>query len=417
MLPVMVFIHGGEFLRGYGGGDLYDCQYIVNNTNVIAVTINYRLGALGYAVYGDGDDDALSGNYGTKDQRLALKWVRDNIAYFGGNPNQVTLFGQSAGAISAAVHMTSERSAGLFHRVIMESEPFGLTLKGMKDAVRLGKDFARELGCHDASCIRNKSVDDIVSAEMSVMSKIVDYKRPLELFLQWTPCVDGDELPLDPLEAFRRGLVAPMPMIIGNVKDESVFFIYEAFKAAMDELKYDLLVDGIFVFHSDEVKKQYPPQKGIDERPEASVLGTDYTFVCPTRNATDNFLNTSELVWLYLFDHPMSFGWGKDFAYCNNYSCHGGELVYVFHTASLGGYKFTADEIVLSDTLIRYWTNFARYGNPNGDFGSVSVDGGDIGFKPQKLEWPPYMLPYREFMHFKTPLSEVRQVQVVYNAL
>jgi hypothetical protein len=89
----------------------------------------------------------------------------------------------------------------------------------------------------------------------------------------------------------------------------------------LQELKYDLLVDGIFVFHSDEVKKQYPPQKGIDERPEASVLGTDYTFVCPTRNATDNFLNTSELVWLYLFDHPLSFGWGKDFAYCNNYSC------------------------------------------------------------------------------------------------
>jgi len=102
--------------QGYSGGLLYDGQYIANTTGTVIVTVNYRLGAIGFLVYGTGER-ALKGNYGLKDQRLALEWVRDNIAGFGGDPDQVTFWGQSAGAISGAVHMTSVQSGGLFHRV------------------------------------------------------------------------------------------------------------------------------------------------------------------------------------------------------------------------------------------------------------------------------------------------------------
>eukprot|EP00731_Ephydatia_muelleri_P030401 Em0021g924a len=187
--PVMFFIHGGNFLRGYSGGQLYDGQYIANTTSTVVVTANYRLGAIGYLVYGD----SLKGNYGLKDQRLALEWVRDNIANFGGNPYLVTYWGQSAGAISGAVHMTSIKSAGLFHRAILESEPFGITLKNIPDAQKLGNDFAMALGCNDITCLYSKNITEIAAAEDAVLSKIVDLFHALEIFLQWTPVVDGVE--------------------------------------------------------------------------------------------------------------------------------------------------------------------------------------------------------------------------------
>jgi acetylcholinesterase/cholinesterase len=156
-LPVMVFFHGGNFLRGYSGGFLYDGQYIANTTSTIVVTVNYRLAAIGFLVYGR-DSDAIEGNFGFKDQRLALQWVQDNIAAFGGDPGEVTIWGQSAGAVSVALHMTTVRSSGLFNKAIMESEPIKITLKDKTDALRLGRDLARELGCgnNDISCLFSK---------------------------------------------------------------------------------------------------------------------------------------------------------------------------------------------------------------------------------------------------------------------
>eukprot|EP00755_Sulcionema_specki_P027449 Sspe_Gene.87785::Locus_59591_Transcript_1_2_Confidence_0.667_Length_767::g.87785::m.87785 len=122
--PVMVWLHGGNFFQGYGGGVLYDGSYIVNRSKVIIVSVTYRLGALGFYAAGN-----LKGSYGYQDQQQAMRWVQTNIANFGGDPKQVTLWGQSAGAMSIALHMTDPVSDPLFHAAIMQSEPFSLPFR------------------------------------------------------------------------------------------------------------------------------------------------------------------------------------------------------------------------------------------------------------------------------------------------
>ena len=129
LTPVMVFIHGGDYVQGYGGGPLYDGTPMANSSGLILVALNYRLGALGFAYAGDLAGGQLAGNYGFLDQRLALKWVQDNIKNFGGDPGRVTIFGQSAGAMSVALHLVSSGSRGLFSAAIIESEPLGLPLR------------------------------------------------------------------------------------------------------------------------------------------------------------------------------------------------------------------------------------------------------------------------------------------------
>ncbi|KAL5476268.1 hypothetical protein EMCRGX_G026191 [Ephydatia muelleri] len=353
--PVMFFIHGGNFLRGYSGGQLYDGQYIANTTSTVVVTANYRLGAIGYLVYGD----SLKGNYGLKDQRLALEWVRDNIANFGGNPYLVTYWGQSAGAISGAVHMTSIKSAGLFHRAILESEPFGITLKNIPDAQKLGNDFAMALGCNDITCLYSKNITEIAAAEDAVLSKIVDLFHALEIFLQWTPVVDGVEVLGQPFELFSAGEAAPLPVIIGTTSQESTFFIYEAFPKSLSDLTYHLLIAGVYgVGHYDAVLSRYP-SNDEDDRPIASSLG---------------------------------------FSFCEGQSCHGAELPYVFHTdISLLGFNYTSDELTMSSSMVQYWTNFAHYGNPNGVHDPTDL-----------LQWPAFDgSSQAQTMRFKTPLSDV----------
>lgn len=124
LLPVMLFIHGGSFEFGTAGCDLYRANNLTTVGNVVVITFNYRLGALGWLYHGDGD--IYQGNYGLEDQWLAMKWVQTNAKAFGGDPRRVTLWGQSAGAIAVGVHMAAPISAPFFHQAIMESNPLTL---------------------------------------------------------------------------------------------------------------------------------------------------------------------------------------------------------------------------------------------------------------------------------------------------
>lgn len=410
MLPVMVFIHGGNFLRGYSGGGLYDGQYIANSSSTVVVTINYRLGAIGFLAFGEGDD-APRGNYGLRDQRLALEWIRDNIANFGGNPDRVTLWGQSAGAVSVVLHMASVRSAGLFSKAIIESDPFSITLKDLNKAKSLGKDFAKEIGCSDVQCLYTKNIDEIAKAQLAVLTKIVDLRHVLEIFLQWTPIVDGVDVLDQPIDIFALGKVASMPVIIGTTSEETVFFIYEGFPKPVSSLELDGLELAIFGAHYKAVHEKYPPLSGQDNRPLAAVMGTQYTFSCSTRHAVWGLTNLTRAgevknpLWLYVFNHSMSFDWGKGFEFCNGHSCHGVELPFVFHSASMGGLNYTADELVLTNSMVEYWTTFAHTGNPN-----PTSENERFG---QLLSWPEYRVDpvtgtkTAGYMRFKTPKSDV----------
>ncbi|XP_065887598.1 crystal protein-like [Dysidea avara] len=403
-LPVMVFMHGGGFVRGYSGGLIYDGQYMVNQTNVILVTINYRLGALGFLVYGSKQE--IGGNYGLKDQRFAFKWIQDNIANFGGNPNSVTIFGQSAGGVSVAAHMCSVKSSGLFHRGIIESNPFGVTLKEIDDYMRLGKRFAKELGCgdNDVSCVKEKSVDAIIDAEVKVLTSIVDYDHLFEIFMQWTPYMDGIEVDEQPLKAFKEGRVASIPLIMGSVGEEAYIYAMESFpKPVTTSTEYHELQLAFYgPFHFAKVAKQYPFTNGIDNRGQIAIMGTDNPFWCPTRYAASSIYNSTKFpVWLYNFDHAASFNpWPGNDSFCDGHSCHGEELAFLFHNAALAGYNYTEAEEKLSQQMMTYWTNFARYGDPNGESG---------GF-----DWPQYTSYTKSVLRFLTPKNTVEDYRSDY---
>lgn len=150
--------------------------------------MNYRLGALGFAASQGG----MTGNFGFFDQRMALQWVQQNIEFFGGDPKQVTIFGQSAGATSCVTHLMSKQSWGLYSRAIVQSSPLELPLKPWSDAIDLGARLAKKLKCsaNDLVCLRSKTVDEILDAQVNVETHLYLLK-PIEVFFPWTPVVDG----------------------------------------------------------------------------------------------------------------------------------------------------------------------------------------------------------------------------------
>jgi carboxylesterase type B len=189
-LPVMVWIYGGAFLTGDNANPLYQGDYLAAKQDVIVVALNYRVGALGFLAGVAG----LEGNFGLMDQQLGMRWVADNIAAFGGDPARVTLFGQSAGAMSVGLHLLSiPSSRSLFQTTILESNPFGLPYRTVPQARAVGSAFAKELGCaaDDLACLRAAPVDQIVTAQSKAELTIIGLLGDrLAGFLAWAPVAE-----------------------------------------------------------------------------------------------------------------------------------------------------------------------------------------------------------------------------------
>lgn len=210
---------------------------------MILVDLSYRLGVFGSLVYEEHGKLASAGNFNLEDQRMVLRWVQKNIAAFGGDPQQVTLFGQSAGAMSASIHLISPLSRGLFHRVIMESNPFALPykkqhyqrhwgkqLQGSCGAfgftlVLAGNSFAKHLGCTSFSCMQSKTAAEVLKAQDATF--YLSLKDLWDLALLWTPTIDGTNMPMAPLDAFKAGLAMDIPVLIGTVQNEGLIFVEE----------------------------------------------------------------------------------------------------------------------------------------------------------------------------------------------
>jgi len=377
----MVFIHGGDYIQGFGGGPLYDGTAMVNSSEVLLVSINYRLGALGFAFTGKGGKagEHLEGNYGFLDQRFALQWVQDNIQNFGGDPRRVTLFGQSAGAISVVLHLVSPGSRGLFSAAIVESEPFGLPLRSTTNFPGFVDAFAKKANCTtgplkrnvDLSCLRNAPLESILmaqsAADKSIVANVHDF---LGLFTPWTPVRGTDDIPLEPLRAFQSGLVADIPIVVGTVTDEALEFIFVGFKKPLGKLEYTALVAAIFgVKTSVKIAKQYPvPAHTTDYRDHLTLFANDALFHCPGRNATLSLakLPRQAKTFVYHFDHVVSFGkqmWLPRYSECLTKCCHAAELPFIFKTdLSSVNASYTPDEIKMATWLEQYWGEFAKNG-------------------------------------------------------
>ena len=359
-LPVMVFIHGGAFVAGSGGSaslDPYDGIYLAATGNVIVVTFNYRLGVFGFLAQGG------SYNFGFADQLLALQWVQDNIAGFGGNPKNVTLFGESAGAMSVGLHaLSSPKSSGLFQAAIMESNPFGLPYKSTTQADTLSQSFCGTSG--SSLCTAKTSTCDLIEAQ-STFKTI----PTLPDALVWAPVVDNTFVTNQPLASAAS---LNMPMILGTNSDEGIPFavlIMENLPNLLPE-KYRLFLEALFpsgVLNKILSLPRYQCSMfASDCSSQMANVITDYIFTCPNRQfalqASQG--NNPQPLYMYQFTQASSFNiWGPSSSHpvpaCSGKVCHGDEIPYVFNTARGFGQTFLPAEEALSQKIGGYWTSFA----------------------------------------------------------
>jgi carboxylesterase type B len=362
-LPVLVFIHGGAFVFGCSTSPVYEGSYLAHDSNIVVVTINYRLGALGFLVLGD----EVDGNFGIKDQRLALEWVQENIRNFGGNPGAVTLSGDSAGASSVAIHMTSNKSRGLFHKAIIQSNPFGFEYRTAEAERILGIASAAKLFCFGLfqsrlDCLRQKKLEDIVYRRYnpSLLQFIIE--PGINLWKEvspWAPVIDGDELTDQP---FKNNDFIQVPTIMGTTSAEGILFIYSGLKFPLPATLYSTIMLVLFKGNVDYLE-QYPPKPSDDNRPQLSEAFEDYIFVCSTLQAAKSVAEFAP-VYSYIFDHPFPCSGPHCDAQslCRTNACHAAELPYVFHTLED---MYSGHDEELADTVSRYWGNFVNTGNPN----------------------------------------------------
>ncbi|KAI4897946.1 hypothetical protein NFI96_019832 [Prochilodus magdalenae] len=390
-LPVMVWIHGGDFIAGSASKPLYDGRFISNYSNTVVVNIEYRLGAFGFLVTGKDPRSSAVGNYGILDQQAALKWVQQNIAAFGGDPAKVTLFGESAGAQSVSLHLMMQISEPLFRHATIQSQPFSIPLKSRWDAMKLGRDFAKLTNCSasDLKCLRSLSSHTILNAQVKAGSKIINPFRFLEMFETWGPYIDGQLIKEQPIMAFQKGhWQSYKPVILGTTSEEGVIFVYGVFTESVSVLECIVYTTAIFKQHSLSILYKYVPlYHSQDRRIMLSQIVTDYVFLCPARRSARSAVSLGGAVWMYVFDHsPSDHSIWTGLTFCYDHACHGAELPFLFNSAPVTNLSLTAQETLLANQMVCYWGAFAHTGDPNSHSNQTTF------CKQQSLPpWPRYM--------------------------
>jgi carboxylesterase type B len=364
--PVMVFLYGGGFVHGAsserlypGGPALYDGARMAATQGIVVVTLNYRVGVLGFLAGAPG----VTPNLGLLDQQLALRWVQRNIAAFGGDPSRVTLAGESAGAMSAGLQLLSMPSSqGLFRAVILESDPFGLPYRTL-DQARLSADLLLlHVGCKlttdTLACLQHLPLKTLLKAQDASGQGMALLQQGLGAFLPWAPVVDGRLVVRQPYEAALGGGVNE-PVLLGTNGSEGTIFF--AGDAPIGVLGYDALAK-LMVEPSalGELALRYPPALFGDNTNQVVHVASDGLFVCPTRDVARA---ARAPAYLYHFTHVTSFNLWSDIKQCRSRACHGAELPFVFGSAG-GKMAFTAAERHLSDAMMAAWGAFVRTGDP-----------------------------------------------------
>ena len=367
--PVMVWIHGGALFLGES--DDYDPTKLVENEDVIVVTINYRLGFLGFLAHpalSAETDYSGSGDYGWMDQQAALKWVQRNIRFFGGDADRVTIFGESAGGLSVHAQLASPGAAGMFHRAIVQSGAYAIATTPLAAAEVRGTQAAIALGCPDqsAACLRSVPVATLLANQGSG---------------GFTGNVDGKVLTQPINTALASGQFNQVPVMQGTNHDEWRLFValqHDLVGSPVTPANYVSSIAALGIpaptaaFLAANV---YP----LAAYPSASIalgaLGTDLIFACNGRVAVRSL---AKYVPTYAYEFndpnppqpflpPVSFPYG---------AFHAAEIQYVLGVRpNLPTAPFTADQAQLSDNIVSYWGRFARKGDPNSS---------------QTTDWAPY---------------------------
>jgi para-nitrobenzyl esterase len=376
--PVLVWIHGGALVNG--ASDSYDPTQLVGN-GVVVVTINYRLGALGFLAHPAlaGAPGGPTGNYGLMDQQAALRWVARNAERFGGNPHDVTIFGESAGGLSVLSHLASPGARGLFDRAIVQSGAYALNLASQSTAEAAGATYASAVGCPDqsAACLRGVAVANLLARQGT----------------GYQPNVDGQILPRSIGTALAAGEFARVPVVNGTTRDEWRLFVgvSELGGAPVTAANYQARISatlGVPAPVAAVIAARYPLTDYPSPAEALGAVGTDAIFACPGRTVSEA---TSRFVPTYSYEFgdrnaPMPFLPPVSFPYG---AFHASELQYLFQPATT---TLTPEQQRLGEGMRRHWTNFARAGTPNA-FGTQF--------------WPRYDSATHRVISFVPPRSSV----------
>jgi para-nitrobenzyl esterase len=364
-LPVMVWIHGGAFNFGSASQPEYNGRNLAEK-GVVVVTINYRLGPLGFFVHpllSKESAHGTSGNYGLLDQIAALKWVQKNISAFGGNPDRVTIFGQSAGSRSVSLLMISPLTAGLFHRAIAESggpiigsEYLNPVFNGnMANVSKMGQKLASKLGCDKAedvlTALRARSAQELVEA--------ADCKTSVfDEGLFFAPVFDGWVLPKDPLAAYSGGQQHDVPIIVGSTLNEGTLYLADEKDLSVE--KYKSFLKARFAENSGKAFEMFPVYQARDVAPAIDSIVTVAANAQPARLVAQSMERKKSKAYLYQFTRLPNTAMARKLGVH-----HGVELAYVFgNMDKVDGYDDI--DMELSHKMMDYWVNFAKTGSPNG---------------------------------------------------
>ncbi|XP_040261448.1 bile salt-activated lipase-like [Bufo bufo] len=409
-LPVMVWIYGGAYLFGSAEGAnflsnyLYDGEELALRGNVIVVTFNYRLGPLGFLSTGDAN---LPGNYGLWDQHMAIAWVKRNIAAFGGNPDNITIFGESAGAASVSLQTLSPYNVGLVKRAISQS---GVALSPwaiQQDPLLWARQVGTKVGCPVddtaalANCLR---ITDPRAVTLAFKLDLINLQYPVVHYLAFSPVIDGDFIPDDPINLFSNAadvdylagvnnmdghMFAGMDLSVINKPQEDI-------KAAeVEKLVQDLTLPkgslgGNLAYELYTSNWGPSPSQELMKKTIVDAE-TDYIFLVPTQEALAlHAMNArSGKTYNYLFSHPSRMplypSWvGAD---------HADDLQYIFAKPFTTPLAYRTEDRDVSAAMIAYWTNFAATGDPNQ--GPTKVP----------TSWLPYNTLYGQYLEINNSIT------------
>jgi para-nitrobenzyl esterase len=379
---VMVWIHGGGNFDGESND--YDARKLAKDGGVVVVTLNYRLNLFGFLAHPALDSEGhAAANYGLMDQQFALRWVQRNIEAFGGNPGNVTIFGESAGGFNVLANVASPTAKGLFHRGIVESGAYSLTQAALAQGEATGAAFAIAVGCPDqtAACLRSLSVEDIISKGSQYTSRV-----PIS--------IDGKILTQSIGDALKSGQFNQVPVVNGSNRDEFRWFAAQPELATghvMTATEYPNTILGFFGAATGPLILAQYPLAAYNSPTEAyaAAVTADF-FDCPVRRVNRLLVSYVPTYGYEFADEtapssspPVSFPYGAAHTY---------EIQYLFphyHGAAGIVNNLNPAQARLSDQMVSYWTIFAKTGNPNSEDTSA---------------WPQYDATLDQYQSLQLPI-------------
>uniref|UniRef100_A0A667X323 Neuroligin 3a n=1 Tax=Myripristis murdjan TaxID=586833 RepID=A0A667X323_9TELE len=368
--PVMVYIHGGSYMEGTG--NMIDGSVLASYGNVIVITLNYRVGVLGFLSTGD---QAAKGNYGLLDQIQALRWISENIGFFGGDSNRITVFGSGIGASCVSLLTLSHHSEGLFHRAIIQSGSALSSWAVNYQPVKYTRLLAEKVGCNVldtldmVDCLRKKNSRELVEQDI----------QPARYHVAFGPVIDGDVIPDDPEILMEQGEFLNYDIMLGVNQGEGLRFVENVVDSedgvSGNDFDFSVsdFVDSLYGYPEgkdtlrETIKFMYTDWADRDNpetrRKTLVALFTDHQWVEPSVVTADLHARYGSPTYFYAFYHHcqslMKPAWSD--------AAHGDEVPYVFGIPMIGPTdlfpcNFSKNDVMLSAVVMTYWTNFAKTG-------------------------------------------------------